>query len=132
MNREFKMDIEDDFKSGIYLANKYRAHDFPPVEVPENIIQEELPLFMKKIARNGALSDDGWEVFIQKFMMIYLTSERIRKHTDGWIFLFVDGSYGGAFESRDDAVDYGKSIGNNVFLHPMYPMVIGEYPDSEK
>jgi hypothetical protein len=113
MNEEF-------FQTGIYLQNTYLSKDFPSIELPETMTADVLPDFMRRIAMDGAVNDNGWETFMKRFGMIYLTSETIRRHTDGWIFMFVNGEYTGSFQNENDAFGYGNSLGVRFHLHDMY------------
>jgi hypothetical protein len=55
---------------------------------------------------------------------MYIQSPQIRKHTDGWCFVFMNGDYYGAFN------EYCGLLAENVVVHDMYPLIIGEISES--
>jgi hypothetical protein len=110
----------------LYRAYIYLPDDFPIIEIQEDLIVNDLPEFMRRIADDSIPSQKGLRDFFERFGMHYLTYDFVRKHTQGWCFLFVAGEYRGAFEKLSDAVSYGEKFNGVIMTYDMFLMTIYE------
>jgi hypothetical protein len=109
-----------------YDDDVYLPEDFEIINVPHDIMIDELPEFMQDIADGTLLSKKGLKDFFERFGMHYLRSEFVKRHTDGWSFLFLKREYRGAFKNKGDAIEYGDAHGGGIFIFNMHPRVIQE------
>jgi hypothetical protein len=107
-----------------YNGDVYLPQDFEIIPIPDDILIDELPKFMRKIVNSTLPSKQGLKDFFERFGMHYLRSEFVKDHTDGWCFLFLREEYRGAFKDKADAIEYGDNHGGGIFIFNMYPMII--------
>jgi hypothetical protein len=104
-----------------YSRDMYLAEESPVVENTAGITFEELPRFIARIIECTSVSEKGTADFCKKFGVIYMISDYVRKHTDGWMFLFLNKEYIGAFSNGRDLNSEYKRRGGRFSIFRMYP-----------
>lgn len=123
--------------SELDLSRYKDINKIPEKEITEDIERmscDEYPNFAQDVWNKSGLYDSAREKFLRKFVIRYLKSEQFRKMTDGYFFLFVDGDYGGAYPTENDAVNMGYQMGYKgyeIYIFPMYPDIIYEKKENK-
>jgi hypothetical protein len=104
----------------LYSRSRYMNKEFLEFPKTTDHTYDDLPEFAKFIIDLAAISDKGTNDFIDKYLTVYLASEFVRRHTDGWVFLFIAREYIGAFETQEMAMEERKKHRGVYALIPMY------------
>jgi hypothetical protein len=109
-----------------YSRDRYMNEESPSYENTIRLRYDEIPEFAKDIVKTGTVSVQGTMDFLKKFLMIYMMSDYVRKHTDGWTYLFIDEEYVGSFASESDAMREWRKRGGVYSIFSMYPPMFSE------
>ena len=100
-------------------------NNLPDSEEDMDVKMSTLPKFIYSMFHDPCINRDAKIIFMKKFVLHYLHSEKIRDIVDGWNFIFVNGDYVGIFKNEGDAFAYGRNKFPDtcISLYPMYPKV---------
>ena len=107
--------------------------EIEPTEETDNMYYDEYPEFFKKVWENPGIPQTTKEYFLRKFTLSYLLSEDLKKITEGYFFLFVEGEYGGIYSTEENAVNAGYDMGYKgyqIHIMPMNPEIIFEHKET--
>ena len=117
-----QLDIENDPK---FHADQYLPEDFPDIKIPPYLDEDSMPEFIINVKTATFVSDYSFFYFMRKFGLLYLQSEFVRQHTDGWHFLFFERNYYGVFSTREKLANYASRFNKAYFIISMYIPIIG-------
>lgn len=120
------IDLVDPEHDELYHRDIYLPEDFPDMALFPGLDDDKTE-FIKKISDSTLVSETGFVRFLAKFGILYMQSEFVRQHTDGWTFLFYEEDYIGAFSTENKACSYASRFPKAYFIINMYPKILYEY-----
>lgn len=117
--------------------NQNTINDLPPLNVESlsNVTVNDLPPYLNRMMKYGAMYGDQKQILMERFGMYYLHYPEFRELVDGWVILILACKYHGIYPDEQTCINETRRLkipGSKIHLSPMYLNIIGyEYSETK-